>query len=54
MACLYAAGIFGAWLWQWLIVTVEQGTLKKIRDDMFAHQQTLPIRYFDTTSTATL
>ena len=37
-----------SWLWQWLIVTVEQGTLKKIRDDMFAHQQTLPIRYFDT------
>ena len=48
MACLYAAGTFCSWLWQWLIVTVEQGTLKKIRDDMFAHQQTLPIRYFDT------
>ena len=30
-----------------LIITVEQGTLKKIRDDMFAHQQKLPIRYFD-------
>ena len=48
MACLYAAGIFCSWLWQWIIVAVEQGTLKKIRDDMFAHQQTLPIRYFDT------
>ena len=48
MACLYVAGIFCSWLWQWVIVTVEQGTLKKIRDDMFAHQQTLPIRYFDT------
>ncbi|WP_318792544.1 ABC transporter ATP-binding protein, partial [Bifidobacterium longum] len=48
MGCLYAAGIFTAWLWQWLIITVEQGTLKQIRDDMFAHQQTLPIRYFDT------
>ena len=48
MACLYLAGIIASWLWQWLIVTVEQGTLKKIRDDMFAHQQRLPIRYFDT------
>lgn len=48
MGCLYAAGTFCSWLWQWLIVTVEQGTLKKIRDDMFAHQQTLPVRYFDT------
>ena len=46
MACLYLAGIIASWLWQWLIVTVEQGTLKKIRDDMFAHQQRLPIRYF--------
>lgn len=48
MGCLYAAGIICGWLWQWLIVAVEQGTLKKIRDDMFAHQQSLPIRYFDT------
>ena len=53
MACLYAAGIFCSWLWQWIIVAVEQGTLKKIRDDMFAHQQTLPIRYFDTTEPTT-
>ncbi|MBW3078108.1 ABC transporter ATP-binding protein [Bifidobacterium simiiventris] len=48
MGCLYVVGIVASWLWQWLIVTVEQGTLKKIRDDMFAHQQYLPIRYFDT------
>ncbi|KAA8816785.1 ABC transporter ATP-binding protein [Bifidobacterium vespertilionis] len=47
MGCLYAAGIIAGWLWMWLIVTVEQGVLKKIRDDMFAHQQRLPIRYFD-------
>ena len=47
MGCLYLAGIVASWAWQWLIVTVEQGTLKKIRDDMFAHQQKLPIRYFD-------
>lgn len=48
MGCLYVAGIVSSWLWMWLIVTVEQGTLKTIRDDMFAHQQYLPIRYFDT------
>ncbi|MBT1165420.1 ABC transporter ATP-binding protein [Bifidobacterium simiarum] len=47
IGCLYVAGILTGWLWQWLIVTVEQGVLKKIRDDMFAHQQQLPIRYFD-------
>ena len=48
MGCLYVAGIVAMWAWQYLIVAVEQGTLKKIRDDMFAHQQKLPIRYFDT------
>ena len=53
MGCLYAAGTFCSWLWQWLIVTVEQGTLKKIRDDMFAHQQTLPTATSTPTNTAT-
>ncbi|BDR54744.1 ABC transporter ATP-binding protein [Bombiscardovia apis] len=48
MGCLYAVGTFAAWLWSWLVVSVEQGTLKDIRDQMFAHQQQLPIRYFDT------
>lgn len=47
MACLYASGVFCTWLWGWIVVKIEQGTLKKIRDDMFAHQQYLPIRYFD-------
>ncbi len=48
MAMLYAVGTLGTWLWSWLIVKVEQGTLKTIRDQMFAHQQQLPIRFFDT------
>ena len=26
---------------------ISQGILKKIRDDMFAHMQTLPLRFFD-------
>ncbi len=48
MGCLYAAGTSCSCLWQRLIVTAEHGTLKMFRDDMCAHQQTLPIRYFDT------
>ena len=32
------------------MVTVAQGVLKNVRDEMFAHMQTLPIRYFDTHS----
>ena len=27
---------------------ISQGVQKRIRDDMFAHMQTLPVRYFDT------
>ena len=29
------------------MVYIGQGVLKKVRDDMFEHMQTLPIRYFD-------
>ena len=48
MGCLYLVGTFCSWFWNWLIVGVEQGTLKTIRDQMFAHQQELPIGFFDT------
>lgn len=33
-----------------IMVTISQGIQKKIRDELFAHMQTLPIRYFDTHS----
>ncbi len=29
------------------MVYIGQGVLKNVRDDMFEHMQTLPIRYFD-------
>ena len=48
MACVFAAGIAAGYLYNRLMVAVAQGVLKNIRDDMFAHMQTLPIRYFDT------
>ncbi len=48
MACIFAAGIAAGYLYNRLMVAVAQGVLKNIRDDMFAHMQTLPIRYFDT------
>ena len=48
MACIYLAGILASFLQARLIIPVAQGTLKTIRDDMFSHMQTLPIRYFDT------
>ena len=36
------------WLYNRRMVTIAQGTLKRIRDEMFEKMQRLPIRYFDT------
>ena len=48
MACLYLFGLVATFLQQRLMVSVGQGTQKDIRDKLFTHMQTLPIRYFDT------
>lgn len=48
MACIYLVGMVSAFLMNYLMVKVSQGTQKTIRDQMFTHMQTLPIRYFDT------
>ena len=48
MACIYLAGMLASYLQTRLMIPVAQGTLKTIRDDMFAHMQTLPIKYFYT------
>ncbi len=47
MGGIYLLGIVSSFLYSFLMVKVGQGTQKKIRDDMFRHMQTLPIRYFD-------
>jgi len=48
MGCLYLTGALSAFLYNFLMVKVGQGTQKTIRDAMFTHMQKLPIRYFDT------
>ena len=50
MALIYAAGIITTWLYNFLMVGVSQGTIKKLRDRMFDHMETFPIKYFDTHS----
>jgi ATP-binding cassette subfamily B protein len=44
---IYFVGAMGTWIYNRLMVTVAQGTLKKIRDEMFSKMQSLPVRYFD-------
>ena len=48
MGCLYLAGALCALAYNRLMVTISQGVQKKIRDDLFSHMQSLPIKYFDT------
>lgn len=48
MGGIFLTGIFSTWLYNFIMVKISQGVLKTIRDDMFAHMQALPIRYFDT------
>lgn len=48
MALIYLVGICSTFLYNWLMVSISQGVIKTVRDTMFSHMQTLPIRYFDT------
>lgn len=48
MAAIYLAGVLATLIYSRTMVTIAQGVQKRIRDEMFAHMQTLPIQYFDT------
>ncbi len=44
---VFLAGVLCTYLYSRLMVTIGQGVLKRIRDDMFTHMQKLPVSYFD-------
>jgi len=48
MAGVYLAGTVATLVQGLLMARVSQGVLKHVRDEMFTHMQTLPVRYFDT------
>ena len=48
MALIYLVGIVSTFLYNFIMVSISQGILKKVRDQMFEGMQKLPIRYFDT------
>ena len=48
MAAIYLIGVLSALFFNRTMAVVSQGILKTIRDQMFSHMQTLPIKYFDT------
>lgn len=48
MICIYACGICATYLFNRIMVIISQGILRDVREDMYEHMETLPIRYFDT------
>lgn len=48
MAIIFLIGVVATYAFNRIMINIAQGTLKKIRDDMFVHMETLPIKFFDT------
>ena len=47
MALVYMVGVLSTFLYNRIMIYITQGTLKRFRDDMFAHMEKLPLRFFD-------
>lgn len=45
---IYAVGIVTSYAYNRVMVNVSQGSLRNLRNDLFSHMETLPIKYFDT------
>lgn len=50
LALFFVAGALMTYAYNRIMVNVSQGTLRKIRVDLFTHMESLPIKYFDTHS----
>ena len=48
LAAFYAVGIISSYTYNRIMVNVTQGTLRNIRNDIFTHMESLPVKYFDT------
>ena len=48
MAALYGLAILATYTQARIMAVIGQSVLRRVRDEMFDHMQTLPIRYFDT------
>ncbi len=48
MACIYFVGAVSSFAYNLIMMYIAQGTLKKMRIEMFGKMQRLPLKYFDT------
>ena len=48
LGVVLAAGIISTYAYNRIMVTASQGTMKRLRVQLFSHMESLPIKYFDT------
>lgn len=48
LACIMGVGVITAFTYNRIMVNVSQGTMRRLRDDLFRRMEALPIKYFDT------
>ncbi len=48
MAGIYGIGLICSFAYNRIMVNVGQGTMRKVRTQLFTHMESLPIKYFDT------
>ena len=48
VACFYGIGVIAAYVNTRTMVYVTQGTMRNLRNELFTHMESLPIKYFDT------
>ena len=48
LAAVYVLGILCAYGYNRIMVNVSQGTMRNLRQELFQHMESLPLRYFDT------
>ena len=48
LACLMGAGVVAAFAYNRIMVNISQGTMRRLRNDLFRNMESLPIQYFDT------
>ena len=50
VAVFYALGVLAAFVQAKVMIYINQGTLRRLREELFVHMESLPIKYFDTHS----
>ena len=45
---VFLVGVFSSWLYNRLMINVSQGSLRRLRVDLFHKMESLPVKYFDT------